>query len=142
MRYSTPMLPFTVKWEPGVPVYEQVIYAVKKAIASGRLAEGDKFPSVRTLSKELRINPNTTQKIVSNLVQAKILEIHPGIGSVVAARGKANEEQRKQLLETKVEKLVVEAKRLSLAEEELIKAIRLFWGKFNPENLEEKEKEK
>ncbi|MCP4147795.1 MAG: GntR family transcriptional regulator [bacterium] len=131
MSYSTPMIPFVVKWEAGVPVYEQVIYAVKKAIASNRLAEGDKFPSVRVLSKELHINPNTAQKIVSKLVQEKILEMHPGIGSVVAPKIKADRQQRKLLLDKKVERIVVEAKGLSLTEDDLIRAIRSHWKKFS-----------
>ncbi|MCP4215946.1 MAG: GntR family transcriptional regulator [bacterium] len=123
------MIPFTVKWEAGVPVSEQVILAVKKATASGRLVTGDKFPSVRTLSKELRINPNTAQKIVSRLVQENILEIHPGIGSIVTAKGKANRNQRKKLLDNKVELLVVEAIHLSLSRDEVIRAIKNQWEK-------------
>ena len=61
------MLPFTVEFRPGEPVYEQVMYAVKKAIVLGQLGPGDRFPSVRALSQELRINPNTAHKIVAAL---------------------------------------------------------------------------
>ena len=51
------MLPFHVNLKTGSPVSEQIVYAVKKAIISGLMRAGDKFPSVRTLSQELRINP-------------------------------------------------------------------------------------
>lgn len=127
------MIPFSVTFKSGTPIYEQVIYAVKKAIVSGRLQEGDSFPSVRQLSKELRINPNTAQKIVARLVQEKLVEIKSGIGSIVAKLGNATEEQRNAILNTEVEKLVVEAKRLSIEKGELLEAIQNHWTQHNIE---------
>ena len=123
------MLNFSVIFKSGIPVYEQVIYAVKKAIVSGQLKPNDPFPSVRELSKELRINPNTAQKIITRLVQEKLLEIKPGIGSIVSERGQATEEQRRNILNTEVERLVVETKRLSIKRKELIDAITRYWRK-------------
>ena len=123
------MLNFSVTFKSGIPIYEQVIYAVKKSIVSGQLKVGDPFPSVRELSRDLRINPNTAQKIVTNLVQEKILEIRPGIGSVVSERSEATKEQRQNILDTEIERLVVEAKRLSIKRKELLDAIQVHWGK-------------
>ena len=62
------MLPFTVELQTGASVYEQLVYAVQRAIVSNQLSPGDRFPSIRTLSQELRINPNTAQKVVTRLV--------------------------------------------------------------------------
>jgi GntR family transcriptional regulator len=121
------MIAFSVTFKSGIPIYEQVIYAVKKAIVSGRLREGDPFPSVREISKELRINPNTAQKIVAHLVQEKLIEIKPGIGSIVSKPGNATKDQRHNILNTEVEKLVVEAKRLSIKKGELVEAIQSHW---------------
>ena len=123
------MIPFSVTFKAGIPIYEQVIYAVKKAIVSGRLQADDSFPSIRELSKELRINPNTAQKIVTLLVQEKLIEIKPGIGSIVSKLGNATEEQRHDILNTEAEKLVIEARRLSIKKGELIEAIQNHWGK-------------
>ena len=44
------------------PVYEQIIEQFEYLIMSGDLKEGEKLPSVRALSQELSINPNTIQK--------------------------------------------------------------------------------
>ena len=121
------MLNFSVTFKPGIPIYEQVIYAVKKAIVSGQLKVGDPFPSVREISRELKINPNTVQKVINNLVQAKLLEIRPGIGSVVAETASATHEQRQQILHAEVEHLVVESKRLSIKKKELFDAITEHW---------------
>ena len=121
------MLNFSITLKSGSPIYEQVVYAVKKAIVSGQLEAGDKFPSVRELSRELRIHPNTAQKVVSTLVQANLLEIKPGIGSVVSSIPEATRVQREDILHTEVERLVVEAKRLSIKKKELIEAIQKQW---------------
>ena len=44
------MLPFRIELVPGVPVYEQLVAAVTRAVVSGDLSPGDAFPSVRALS--------------------------------------------------------------------------------------------
>ena len=62
------MIPFHVAFGPGSPLYEQVVYAATRAIISGQLRPGDDFPSVRVLSRELKINPNTAHKVVTRLV--------------------------------------------------------------------------
>ena len=77
------MFPFRVEIKPGAPVYEQVVYAVQKAVLKGQLKPGSRFPSVRQLSQELRINPNTAHKIVAHLTAEGLLAVQPGIGTVV-----------------------------------------------------------
>ena len=65
------MLPFSLALRPGDPVVDQVVYAVTRAVVSGQLRPGDRFPSVRTLSQELKVNPNTAQRIVALLVRGR-----------------------------------------------------------------------
>ncbi len=127
MMHSTAMLPFTVKLGTGSSVYQQLVYAVQKAIISNELAPGDRFPSVRTLSQELRINPNTAQKVVTRLVDQGLLDVQPGIGTVVAQLPEPSPRERTALLVHEVEQLVVEARRLSLTMEQVIEAIQLHW---------------
>src|SRR5437660_12136176 len=78
------MIPFQISFRPGAPLCDQVVYAAKKAMISGQMRPGDPFPSVRVLSKELKINPNTAHKVVTHLVTSGLLETRPGIGTVVA----------------------------------------------------------
>jgi GntR family transcriptional regulator len=121
------MINFSIKLQPGIPVYEQVVYAAKKAIVSGQLKPGDAFPSVRELSKTLKINPNTAQKALAHLVREKLLVIQPGIGSIVNELNEATDLQRKDILEIEVEKIVVEAKRLLINRKDVLDAIRRHW---------------
>ncbi len=127
------MLPFTIVFRPGEPVYEQVTYAVKKAIATGQLLPGARFPAVRTLSQELRINPNTAHKVVASLTAEGVLLVHPGIGTVVAPPASGSAADRSALLDDELERLVVEARRLGLDEERILNAVRAHWRKF-PKN--------
>ena len=123
------MLPFDVRFRSGVPAYEQVVYAVKKALVSGQLRPGDVFPSVRTLSQELRINPNTAHKIVSTLANQGLLEVRPGIGTVVGQAQPATAKERAQLLEDDVERLIVEAKKLGLSKKDVVDAVQDHWSR-------------
>jgi GntR family transcriptional regulator len=126
------MLPFTVEFRPGRPVHRQVVYAVTKAVVSGQLTVGDSFPSVRVLSQDLKINPNTAHKIVSTLVNEGLLEVRPGIGTVVAAVPPGSAAQRSHLMKNEIERLVVESKRLSLNLEDVLDAVRKHWDNTRP----------
>jgi DNA-binding transcriptional regulator YhcF (GntR family) len=121
------VIPFRVQLRSGVSLYEQIVYAAKKAMISGQLRAGDPFPSVRTLSKELKINPNTAHKVVVHLVAAGLLETLPGIGTVVARLPESSPKERTQLLGHEIEQLVVEGKKLGISLEDIVASISTHW---------------
>ena len=67
-----------------VPVYEQIINQIEEQIMTGILKEGDKMPSVRSLSVKLSTNPNTIQKAYSELDRRQMIVTVPGKGSFEA----------------------------------------------------------
>jgi GntR family transcriptional regulator len=135
MCYSTaPMIPFRIHFRPGVSLYEQVVYAAKKAIISGRLRPKDPFPSVRVLSKELKINPNTAHKVVMHLTGSGLLETLPGIGTVVAELPEASKAERTKLLGSGIEQLVVEAKKLGIDLTDMVESITTHWKRLGGED--------
>jgi GntR family transcriptional regulator len=125
------MLPFSLTLRPGEPVVDQVVYAVTRAVVSGQLRPGDRFPSVRALSQELKVNPNTAQRIVALLVEAGLLAVEPGIGTVVsgqAGRGAAPKKADVAALGDRLaEPLVVEARRVGLGLTDLVDLVRDRW---------------
>ena len=125
------MLPFSATIRPGLSVHEQVVFAVKKAMVSGRLRPGDEFPSVRALSRELRINPNTAHKVVATLTADGLLEVRPGIGTFVAGRTASSAADRRALLREDVERLVVEARHLSLDVQDVLGAVAEQWARLD-----------
>ncbi|MBP6771954.1 MAG: GntR family transcriptional regulator [Gemmatimonadaceae bacterium] len=122
------MLPFAVTLVPGESPYRQVVYAATKAVVSGDLAPGAPFPSVRELSQALKINPNTAHKVVAELVRDGLLEVLPGVGTVVARARKATAREQRDLLKHDVETLLVEARRLGIARAALQRAIDDRWN--------------
>jgi GntR family transcriptional regulator len=114
--------------QPGQSIFDQVVYAAIKAFVSGEYRAGQPFPSVRALAADLKINPNTAHKVIQHLIQERWLEVRPGIGSFVDEPPEARAVDKAKLLNQQVEALVVEAKRLGLAREELSEAIRTVWS--------------
>ncbi len=105
---------------------------MKKACVAGQLRPGDPFPSVRALSQDLRINPNTAHKVVGTLVVEGLLEVRPGIGTVVSRAPAATRGQRRTLLREETERLVVEARKLSLDLQEVLDAVKDQWERLEP----------
>ncbi|MGH7472131.1 MAG: GntR family transcriptional regulator [Longimicrobiales bacterium] len=121
------MLSFSVELRSGESAYRQVVYAATRAVVAGELVPGAAFPSVRELSQALKINQNTAHKIVAELVRTGLLEVLPGIGTVVSRARRATARERRDLLSREVEQLVVEAKRLGLNREDVLKAVAAQW---------------
>jgi GntR family transcriptional regulator len=69
-----------------VPVYEQIIKQVEEQVLTGILKEGDKLPSVRSLSVKLSINPNTIQKAYTELDRRQLIITVPGKGSFISQK--------------------------------------------------------
>jgi GntR family transcriptional regulator len=122
------MLPFVVTLKAGEAPYRQVVYAATKAIVSGELVPGAPFPSVRELSQALKINPNTAQKVVAELVRDGLLEVRPGVGTLVTNGRRASAAERRSLLSAEVEQLVVEARRLGLDRDDVVNAVAARWA--------------
>jgi GntR family transcriptional regulator len=121
------MLPFSVTLRAGRPLHDQIVFAVTKAVVTGQLCAGDRFPSVRAISQELKINPNTAQKVIATLVERGLLEVQPGIGTIVAAWRPAASAARRAMLRELVERLVVDARRLGLELRDVVDLVRREW---------------
>jgi GntR family transcriptional regulator len=121
------VIPFHVQFQPGLPLYEQVVYAAKKALLAGQLRPGELFPSVRAMSTELKINPNTAHKVQQQLINEGLLDVRPGIGTVVAKRPVSTRAEKNELLQEELEQLVVEAKKLGLQLNEVQTALAEHW---------------
>lgn len=96
---------------------------------SARVRPGDKFPSTRVLSQELRINPNTAQKIVSALVADGVLVTTPAKGSVIAEPEFPARTKALAILGEEIERFLVEARRHGLEEDDVHNAVAAHWRK-------------
>lgn len=93
---------------------------------TGEFKEGQAFPSVRTLAAELKIHPNTAQKVIQHLIRERFLEVRPGIGTVVAALPDHGADTG-ELLQGEVERFVEEAIRLGATLSEAVQKVKEAW---------------
>ena len=109
-----------------VPIYEQIVDQVKAQIISGELKEDDNLPSVRTLSKELRISELTVKKAYDSLEQEGFTVTIHGKGTYVAAANKEMmmEEYRREV-EEELTEVIRKAKRYGLSEEDIREMLEL-----------------
>lgn len=118
------MLPFSLNFQDGIPVSDQIVRAVRKAVLTGQLAAGDSFPSVRSMSQDLKISPTTAHKVVSQLKTAGYLASRPGIGMVVSSASLPERGERLELLAPSCRELLDEAQELGLDLDDVIEALR------------------
>jgi GntR family transcriptional regulator len=121
------VLPFSVAIRPGRSIHDQIVFAATKAIITGQLQAGEPFPSIRALSQELQINPNTAQKALTTLVERGLLEPRPGIGTTVASWRPPAGAKRRAVLAEQLDRLVVEAKIQGLDLSDVVDALRKAW---------------
>jgi len=69
-------------------VYEQIIAQTELFLLTGILKAEQPMPSVRTLSVELSVNPNTIQKAYTELDRRGLIYAVPGKGSFVSAQAR------------------------------------------------------
>ncbi len=103
-----------------VPIYEQIMEQIKEMIQKGELVENDVLPSVRSLSKELKISALTVKKAYDNLEQEGFTVTVHGKGTFVAAAGKEflKEESRKEV-EAELELTISKGRKYGLSNEEI-----------------------
>lgn len=119
-----------IKEESSLPIYEQIVSAVKNSILNHELAPGDMLPSIRSLAKSLGISVITTKRAYEELEKQGLIYSEQGKGFFVS-RFNPNillEEQLKTL-EDHLADVVLEAKTLNLSVGELTDMVRLFWDK-------------
>lgn len=118
------MLPFSIQLQDGIPVSDQILQAVRKALLTGQMKAGDEFPSVRTLSQELRISPTTAHKVVLQLKAAGWLASRPGIGMVVTVPDQPDLEDRLKQITPECRALLKEAADLNLTLNQVIQHLK------------------
>ncbi len=129
---------FTVDPAGGVAIYLQIVRQIKYAIAEQTMRPGQLLPSVRILSQQLAVNPNTVARAFQELQADGIIETLRGRGVVVCTGAVERcRKQRKTLIAERVADVLNEAISGGLDEDEIrtiveqqLKSIRN--GKANP----------
>ena len=111
-----------------VPIYEQIIAGIKRMIVEGELKNGDILPSVRTLSKELKISALTVKKAYDCLEEEGLTATVHGKGTYV--RGASDEmlaEHRRFEIQNELEKTAKKAAQYGMTKEEVTELLQLIY---------------
>lgn len=92
---------FYINSRDKTPIYEQLFHQLQEQITLGALEPGTALPSVRSLSSELGINPNTIQRAYRMMEEAGLTVSIPGKGNFVTDdTAGLKQEQRTRQFET------------------------------------------
>lgn len=107
-----------------LPLFEQIIEKFKELIIGEVLKPNEQLPPVRTISKEISVNPNTIQKAYKELeVQGYIYSIK-GKGSFVTPSFKINNKEKVNLVKKEIAKILSEAMYLGVTKDEIIEILK------------------
>lgn len=107
-----------------VSIYRQIVEQVCAAVFSGRIADDEALPSVRSLAEQLLINPNTVARAYSELVREGVLESHAGRGMFVGQRRQIySKTERARRIDQTVTSLVTEAFMLGFTPKEIVEQV-------------------
>ena len=103
------------------PIYAQLVQQIKHQVAAGQLQPGDRLPTVRALAAELRIHTNTVARAYDLLDQAGVISAQQGRGTYIARPTDHPhlQRQRRDTLQTAIERAVLEALSLGYTIEEI-----------------------
>lgn len=74
----------TIDYKSRLPIYEQLVARIRTLALNGALSPGEQLPSVRQLSGQLGINPNTVQRAYASLLHEGIVEAVTGKGNFIS----------------------------------------------------------
>lgn len=112
-----------IEYHSGIPVYRQIVQAVTAGVDSGALGSGDRLPTIRELSRQLKINPNTVAKAYRELELKQLLETNGRRGSQISDQRPVQQgltkQQKQQRLQEIYARSLAEAHAMQISEDEL-----------------------
>jgi len=115
-----------MNFDQKTPIYQQLAESIRQDILSGALPAEMAIPSVRQISVEVGLNPQTVLNATQLLIQEGLLEKRRGLGMFVqkSARKQLNVSASDRFKNETIIALVQEAQLLSISEADLIELIQ------------------
>ncbi len=114
-----------MKFDDSIPIYLQIKEEIENAILTGALVEEKAVPSIRTLAKQYRLNPQTIANAFNELINEGLLFKKRGIGMFVKreAKEKLKHKKMNEFRNCELEKVIRQGKTLGVKKEEILKTI-------------------
>lgn len=117
-----------MRFDENLPIYLQIMDYIKLKIIKKELAEGHKLPSVRDLSTELKVNPNTIQRTYQELEREGLVYSQRGMGTFVSEDKEALIKLKENTASSFLNKFIGDMKSLGYEIEDIIKKINQWEG--------------
>jgi len=117
-----------IKIEPksARPVYEQIKQGIQVAILSGYLKKGDRLLPIRTLAKNLKVNPNTIVKVYYQLDVEGFIYSKAGLGYFVNCECKDKRAKETEVFRKITEEYISRSSKLGFSVEDMFEEIKKF----------------
>ena len=123
---------FSVNSNDPTPIYAQLDRSIRAAIAQGRLAVGDRLPTVRQLAVDLKVNANTVAKVYGELERSGVLATQRGVGTFVLAspptpthpKAATARRERDRQLRPLVDRLLADASAIGISLSEIMEYLQ------------------
>jgi GntR family transcriptional regulator len=115
---------FSVDAASRLPIYQQLVLQIREGIARGDLEQEERLASVRQLSSELAVNPNTVARAYTELEREGLLVSRPGLGIFVARqKTELTKAARDRRLSDLLDRCLTEAVHLGYTADEVIRTV-------------------
>ncbi len=119
---------WAIDFSSGIPVYKQIINCVCTAVSSGNLKQGQRLPTIKELTHQLNVNPNTVAKAYRELDLKGVITSKRGSGSFISESPldipKLSARQRKMRLDAVFGRIMAEVQGEGINERELLHYVR------------------
>ncbi len=115
-----------MEFNNNLPIYLQIMDLIKSQVSKGELSIGEKLPSVRELSKDLKVNPNTIQRVYQELEREEIIYTQRGMGSFITEDVELIKNLKSESVMSLIENFVGEMHNLGYSDGEVIEKVKEF----------------
>ena len=107
-----------------LPIYIQILNLIKEDIVSGKIKGGEKLESVRELSREFKVNPNTIQRAYQELEREDLVFTQRGMGTFVTEDEKMIIELKRSMASNMVKSFINNMESIGYEKDEIIHLIK------------------
>lgn len=112
-----------MQYDPMIPIWLQVMTAIKADIVTGKRQPGEKLPGGRDMALEFTINPNTAARVYQELEKSGLCETRRGLGTFVTEDGERIRQLREEMAHSAVRQCLESLKKLGITGPEAIRMI-------------------
>ena len=117
---------WSLSFDDRMPIYRQIILQFNRAFVRGDIRPGDRIPSIRELSAQLRVNTNTIQRVYQEMERDGTINSKRGTGYYFTEDLKMTEKIKRSLTVESLHRFVEEMRALGLKKKEIINELELY----------------